>query len=728
MQDRTTSFSDHELVAAFIDKRLTDNLEAFKNYLPNIHDKFSDYKEENIYLIYDDAGNINLFDRSSETLLYGNNPVQQCLDNLNGYFNSPVQRPFFILPGGDDKQPVNGDVNYVHSSHLKKLGEFQFSALASIGEKILDIIKSRSDKNYTPIESEVDIEHKLPDFINAMFLFSVGMGFDFEKLYLERDIKHLYIIEPDPDVFYASMQLIDWGSILKKAIEKDFKLHIIVERDYASLLNEVSLLVTASGRHNVAGAYLYSAFYKESYSDIFKDLKQAISYSYLSGFGFYDDSRYSLAHTVGNFQANIPILASNRSLKKDLGQDDMPVMIIGNGPSLDHDLDFIFRNQDNFVVVSCGSSLRTLLKNEIQPDFHVELERTASVTCWIKKSSDGIDNFFDILKEITLIQVSQVHPGVAELFNKKGMLLKDIETGSSFLNYSIPNKGLAILPRLAPSCVHSAVTSLVVMGFKDFYLFGTDMGTVDVTKHHSKDSSYKYLKKDVAEGFNFKKGAEVYKSNFGDKEVYSSGYFPMFKRELESIIAGWNYTMQDSLNFYNCSDGSFIEGTSSLHSEDIDIGSLKNNFHKQELLNAVFDAFFSFSPDGYEESLLENLECIKLKVDDACDYAISMIEPISDIPQAFTLTDRFIQEFHSDLVLDDNHAWLYSIFDGSLLYMLSVITSTAMLPISEQVALKSINSQFEQLALFFKDVKSDFRDHCLDWDQENRYDMFDDKV
>ncbi len=724
MPDKTNSFSDQELVAAFIEKRLTDNLEAFKKYLPSIYTKFSDYKEENIFLIYDDAGDINLFDRSSEMLLYGGNPVQQCLENLSGYTKAPVQRPFFILPG-NEKKPVSDKVNYIHSSHLKKLAEYQFSALSTIGEKLLRLINSQSEKSKEAAESEVNIDHQLPGFVNAMFCFSVGMGFDIEKLYIDYDIKHLYVIEPDPDVFYASLQLLDWKLILEKAVDNDFRLHIIVEKDHKLLLNEVSSLVSASGRHNVAGAYLYSAFYKDAYKDLFKNLKEAISYSYLSGFGFYDDSRYSLAHTIGNFKANIPILASNRELKKTLDQDDLPVMIIGNGPSLDLDLDFIRSNQDRFVVVSCGSSLRTLLKNKVKPDFHVELERTASVTCWIKKSSDGIENFSDTLKEITLIQVSQVHPGVAELFKKKGMVLKDIETGSSFLNYALPNKGLAILPRLAPSCVHSAVTSMVVMGFKDFYFFGTDMGSVDITKHHSKDSSYQYLKKDVADNFKFKKNSEVYESNFDEKEVYSSGFYPMFKRELEAVIAGWSYTMQGNLNFHNCSDGALIEGATPLRSEDIDLDSLSFPSEKQELMDDVFAAFFSFSPESHTDQLLENLELVKDRVDQACDYAINMISPVTDIPQAFALTDRFIQEFHSDKVLDDNHAWLYSLFDGSLLYMLSVITSTAMLPGPKDAILESLNGQFEQLKLFFEDVKTDFRDHCLDWDQESRYDMFD---
>ena len=47
MQDNRNAhgFSDQELIAAFIEKRLTDNLAAFKEHLPDVYEVFNSYQE-----------------------------------------------------------------------------------------------------------------------------------------------------------------------------------------------------------------------------------------------------------------------------------------------------------------------------------------------------------------------------------------------------------------------------------------------------------------------------------------------------------------------------------------------------------------------------------------------------------------------------------------------------------------------------------------------------------
>lgn len=706
------SLQSHELVAAFIEKRTSDNLAAFKKHLPDIYQAFSQYREKRFFLIYDQDGKINLFDRDEEVLLYSDNAVQQCLNTLSEYEKEPIQRPFFIASGSDKEDLVN----YVHSNLLKKLGRHQTDVMTTL-------IKGKISKAAANDFEDTVVPNDFSSCVNSLFCLSTGLGFDIERLYLDRDIKHFYVIEPNLDIFYASLQLIDWVSILDKSVEKGLDLHIIIEKDKDKLIAAISNIVVKSGRHNVAGAYLYSAFYLNDYKELYENIKSAINYSYLSGFGFYDDSRYSLAHTLGNIKNNHPILSANKKINKKYSQDERSVFIIGNGPSLDNDIDFIKNNQKSFVIVSCGSALRSLLKNGIEPDFHVELERTAHVPHWIKKSAEGIESFFEKTKKITLIAVSQVHPDVASLFGKVGIVLKDIETGSSFAYYGLEGSGVALVPRLAPSCVHTAVTVFVLMGFKKIYFFGTDMGSIDPEQHHSKDSSYQYLKKETSDKFVFKKNAEIYPSNFGDKEVYSSGVYPMFKRELESIVLGWSYTFGNDIDFKNCSDGALLKGIDPCCREDIVISN-DNNSEKNEILDNVFDAFFSYYPDGSIDGLYENLSSMKDSVDKACDYAIDMISEVSTVWGVFDQVDRFSTEFHSNKVLDDDEAWLYSLFDGSLLYMLSCINSTAMLPMDETVILPAVNKQFDELKDFFKQIKKDFRENCTEWDKESRYSMF----
>jgi len=716
----------HELIAAFIETRLSNNLAAFKEHLPDIYQAFSQYKEERFFLIYDQDGNINLFDKEKECTLYNGNPVQQCLDNLSAYIKEPIQRPYFIAGNKSGKKDL---VNYLHSSALSAIGGCQTDAIGRITESLLK--RALGSESIYEMEAENSVEQdftgELPSFVNTLFCFSSGLGFDVETLYLERDIKHLFVIEPNSDIFYASLQLIDWSTILDKSVDKSYPIRFVIDDNFKEIIASVSSGVHGFGRHNVAGAYIYSSFFLPEYSELFEELKNTISYSYLSGFGFYDDSRYSLAHTLGNVKNNVPLLASNKDISKNLGQDQLPVMIIGNGPSLDASIDYIRDNQDKFVVVSCGTALRALIKNDIQPDFHVELERTAHVPYWIKWSEKGIDGFFDKLKKITLIEVSQVHPDTASLFGKAGMLLKDIETGSSLFHYNSKASGAALLPRLAPSAVHTAVTACAILGFRSLYFFGVDMGTVDPTRHHSKDSSYQYASEEYENRISINKKSECYKSNFGEKEVYSSGFYPMFKRELEAIVAGWKYTFQNKIDFYNCSDGALLDGVEPLGADSIACPDVDVYSNKEDIIDQVFNAFFSFYPEEEYKTIFQSLDVIKDVVDESCDSAISFIKPIKTIQNAFELTDQFAGKFHSSDVLSDKYAWLYSIYDGSLLYILSTINSTAMLPVSDDIKIKALNEQFDYLKQFFLDIKEDFRENCLKWDEESRYSLLEEK-
>ena len=51
-------------------------------------------------------------------------------------------------------------------------------------------------------------------------MLGVGLGYQIAKILSEHHITNLYIFEPEPDIFYASLHTIDWGNILKKMRNK----------------------------------------------------------------------------------------------------------------------------------------------------------------------------------------------------------------------------------------------------------------------------------------------------------------------------------------------------------------------------------------------------------------------------------------------------------------------------------------------------------------------------
>lgn len=705
-----------ELVAAFIEKRLQDNLAFFKKYSPDIYQMFSHYEERNYFLIYDQEGSVDILNREDESLVYGGRMLDLVFENLKGFIKSPPHRPYISFAGKD--KPVD-KTNYVHTDTMWKLGQLQAQAFSSFFTK-KDFSHSVED------DSPVGFG-ELPKSINSLFVFSTGVGFDVEKLICDYSVKRLYILEPNPDIFYASMQLVDWGGALSKIIDNGGSVYIGVSEDKDQLITDLTFAVNKNGRHNATGAYLYSSFYKDDYKDMFVRLKDIMNLSLFNGYGFYDDSRISLAHTLSNFRNKIPCILSSKKMNVDYGQARVPVFIVGNGPSLDDEIDFLKENSNKAVIISCGTSLKALYVNNIVPDFHMELERTAHIPYWIKKSSDEPE-YRDFLKKITFVGMSQVHPEAFSLFGCAVQVPKDVESGSFAINRALPNLKIPLVSRVAPSCVHVALTMSVIFGFKKLYFFGVDMGYKSEDSHHSKFSLYSDLNDKAKKHYSPKgKLHTEFESNFSDGVVMSSGHLPMFKDQLESIIAGWKENILGGFDVMNCSDGALIKGAEPCHSSEINFDDFidKEKFDK----GALVSAFFSYVPED------DDVKALDAVVNDAqnkivliCDWAIREISnrKVESIESASDLVDRLSLELHSDLSgigIEESDSWLYSFFDGSLLYMLSAINSTIYFPAPDSEKISRVDEMFDVVVSFFESVKKDAMENILTPDSESYYDL-----
>ncbi len=703
---------DGQVVAAFLQKRLADNLQAFQEFLPDVYHTFKDYEEKNLFLTHDSDGNINVLNRESGQFLYGKNPVGEVLDRFDEYKKSPITRPYFTIGIRESK------TSPVHNKCMKGVGAVQ--------SKLFSEALLKKKLGNLP-DGLVYNTGGLPKDINSFFLFSVGLGFDIEKLYLEHDIRRFYIVENNFDIFYCSMQLIDWSAIIDKCKDKKSFIYIGLSEDSKELTRDLVGQLSQSGRHNAAGCFLYSGFYDSSHEDIFKAFKDDLDLTVFAGYGFYDDSRLSLAHSCLNFKNRVPCIKSDKKINKKFGQEDVPVFVVGNGPSLDADIEYIKNYQDKAVIISCGSSLRSLYVNGIVPDFHAELERTASVATWIKKTGND-DDFMSYLKKIRLVAMSQVHPEVFNLFDMKGQMPKDNESGSLLLRQLFGDEGVSLISRCSPSCVHTGFTFAVLAGFKRIYFFGVDMGFKDKTQHHSKHSLYGQVndKAHARVKIEGKKLTE-FPANFDEDEVvYSYRFYPMFKRMLEASVIGWNMNFRSTLQIFNCSDGAKIKGAEPIRSKDISFSNCVLN--KAVLSDQIMASYFAYEPKDDDVVEIERA-CDEAadKVDLMCEWLKNKVVEVESVRQAADIVDMLSYTFHEDLDgvgISVEDSWIYSFFDGTLLYLLSAVQSTLFLPIDEDDRIKAFNDIVPVMHELFDDIKYDFRNNTFGPDKEEFYDIF----
>jgi hypothetical protein len=99
------------------------------------------------------------------------------------------------------------------------------------------------------------------------------------------------------------------------------------------------------------------------------------------GWGFFDDSLIALSHSMRNIERGVPFFKKNKKISQK--HQNVPVFIIGSGPSLDESLPFIKENKERAILISCGSAISALHKHGITPDIEVQIEPKQCMISWL---------------------------------------------------------------------------------------------------------------------------------------------------------------------------------------------------------------------------------------------------------------------------------------------------------------------------------------------------------
>ena len=269
----------------------------------------------------------------------------------------------------------------------------------------------------------------LPRRVDFMLMLGIGLGYQVEELLRDHDVRHLCVVEPEPDVFFASLHTVEWGPLLEHFSGPGHSLELIVGEDEERCYRQLEEYLWWIGGYHVFRPFVFEHLVSGKLAASFAGFFQRLMPRMTGQLGYFDDERFGLAHTVANGAAGVPVMASRAGHPR--GGDarvDKPAFIVANGPSLDDALDTLRRHRDRVVLFSCGTALGSLRKAGLKPDFHVEMERSRPVVEWLTGSTEP--NFRD---GISLLALNTVHPEVFRLFGRAGMALKPNDLGTAWL-------------------------------------------------------------------------------------------------------------------------------------------------------------------------------------------------------------------------------------------------------------------------------------------------------
>lgn len=651
----------HEQEAAMAEVlplRFQQNMDAFKNNMPGIHDFFEHYQPTRPFRFFcNDNGIPNILWLDTEVALYGEDPFADAQAQIAEVIDQSVLQCIDFAP----QWYFDDQIHIKYNNEISKLKQ-------------------------KPEQSGLRLKDALPMDVPLSLMYGIGLGYQLGYLYEHCKVRNLFAFEPDLDMFYASLFCFDWHSLFEYMKQESLTLHLFIGVDEALLAADMMEALHRKGAFWSAAYFSFCHYHSPKLDKLIHQVEKEF-YLLRTGWGFFDDNVYALAHSHTHLQDGTPFLKRQRNTTLAA---NIPVFVVGNGPSLDQSIDFIRQHQHQAVIIACGTAVSALHKADIRPDVYVAVERTKSSADFLR-----ILNADDFLKDSVFLSVDVIHPECKTFFRKTGITFKPNEPMYKLLTSHFGDEfKFETIDYSNPFVGNTGLNYAALLGFKEVYLFGIDNGYKSADKHHSKLSLY-YNDKQEAKYQQNLSGTFPAPGNFGD-EIRINHLFGLSIHNMERVLNDY-----PDLYCTNSSDGAYIEGARPLRVESLtpDWSAIDKRSVMDEIMTRCFEPFDVTSIDFQAAINVpffhEIVEKLRLEW--------------KEVSREHNAVQLMMQRHHDYLLylLMSRESHLYRILIGSLNYFYANIISLMMAQSGEDkvVLAEKLNAAIDVLNQFFDDAK-----------------------
>jgi hypothetical protein len=526
------------------------NLKAFEKYFPDIYKEFKDYSAKKWLPILTPEGQVSILKTDSLVSWYGDQPVDDCIENFNNYTKQPNKDGLQLGYNGTKLK------NYIHYQFVKETEEI--------------------------LESLEEEDGGLPQTIKSLIMFGMGVGYQLEELITKHKVEKLFLCEPNRDFFFASLFAIDWSLILRTVDEQQGRIYINIGDDGSNLFRDLLSQFYAIGPYILSHTYFYQSYHNSSLNHAIAQLREQLQVVISMG-EYFDHARYGIAHSKESLLREYPHMVNEPAKRLSYTDKQVPVFFIGNGPSLDRSMDSIREWQGKAILVSCGTSLQVLRKNGIRPDFHAEIEQNRTTFDWAARVKD-----FEFLKSVSLISCNGIHPDTCDLYKDVWVAFKEGESSTVSTLKVLGEQKYETLKFAFPTVTNFALNFFIKLGFNQLYLLGVDLGFTNVDDHHSKQSGYYDENGKPLYDYAEKNNTSLETPGNFRTTVFTKQEFKIARMVMEQSLAS------SKVDCYNTSDGAKIAGSMPLPLDDILL--LLNNSDKQTCMANMRNNCFTVKP------------------------------------------------------------------------------------------------------------------------------------
>nr|WP_275442772.1 6-hydroxymethylpterin diphosphokinase MptE-like protein [Pseudoalteromonas sp. OOF1S-7] len=383
----------------------------------------------------------------------------------------------------------------------------------------------------------------------TLIVLGSGAGYHISELLQQINYSDVILIEPHAKQWAMTCLHTDLVALQKQCEQRNGSFTLLNCNEFTHFERALKQLVQQHGTQLVADISVFRHYAHPLFDQILSEFK-AWRNSALSMWGYVEDELMGLRHTLINSQKHS--IADHSDALIAIGE--VPVVVVGNGPSLDRDIEYLKSVRNRVLIASCGTALNALLHNNIVPDLQIEMERTPA-TFYLKQAQLTDPR----LNKVVLIGLNTLYPPFVEQFPHRLLFAKGHDLGAHVV--ASHKSGLKPLFHCNPTVTNMASAALCRLGFHHLILIGCDYGYETPQQHHSRHSGY-FNPDSALSSAKFAAELSV-PGNFCDS-VYTSRIYNESRLAQEALIR-----TQPQLRVDNASHGAFIQGTQSIALRDI---------------------------------------------------------------------------------------------------------------------------------------------------------------
>ena len=379
-------------------------------------------------------------------------------------------------------------------------------------------------------------------------VYGVGLGQHLSGLVTRSECESIVLVEPEVDFFYYSLFTFDWPVFVETVRRGGGDVAIMLGWNAADTAFTIMSWLNNRYPALVDGTLFYSHYASATLDEIHREFVARYVPQLIMGLGDVADELRMIGNSVRNLED-----LDGHIFRRGAPATDLPAFIVGAGPSFDQSFETVKRYGERALVISCGTTLEVMLKRGIVPDFHTELENVPAAYDVLARCAGKYD-----IRKIVLIATTTVDPRIPALFDRTLFFVR-----SGVSSYPLFQLGEdALLNNAGPMVSNLALSFAREAGCRRIFLFGVDLGIKEEGVHHSKDSPY--MRGEIE--FRRKEFTFEVPGNFGGT-AFADPLFLFAISMKEADIAEFGA----GITYFNCSDGSRIQGMQPLRADDVSI-------------------------------------------------------------------------------------------------------------------------------------------------------------